>query len=256
MWYACANSERTRGAIRCCRDMPSIHSTILTQVATRHWTYAHGLLAVSVIAGLLAQPALGQSFLLGVKGGTPLSDASATTAVGSFRFLPSSGTSVLDVRRYTIGPAVEFALPLRLRVQADFLYKRLDRTENLSFVGLRRTIRREKANSWEFPLALKYVWELGTAKPFVLAGGSIRWINSFEGSLETFELVPNALEPYSLREYRIDDALAEGGWVLGSGMRFDVGILKISPEIRYTRWTSERFLPTRNQMEFLLGVMF
>src|SRR3990172_4996941 len=99
--------------------------------------------------------------------------------------------------------------------------KRVDGTEDRNFVGLRRTVRREKANSWEFPLALKYAWEFGAVKPFVAAGGSVRWINSFESSVETFELVPGAQQPYGLSEFRIDDAVAEAGWVTGGGVRFD-----------------------------------
>ena len=207
---------------------------------------------------LLTRPAAAQVFSAGVKGGTPLSDAGITTP-GTVGPLGASGTSsgpsTLNVRRYTIGPTVEFALPFRLRFEADFLYKRLDQTSRSSSRGV-VTITRLVANSWEFPLAVKYVWQYGSVRPFALTGGSVRRINSFEGSQEQF--APGTSTPYTLTQYRFEGGrgLTQGGWVIGSGVRFDVSVVKISPEIRYTRWTSERLFPTQNQVEFLLGMMF
>ena len=213
---------------------------------------------------LLPSESVAQVFSAGIKGGTPISDAgisSEARIVGVPPLGPSiiSGPSTLNVRRYTIGPTVELALPFSLRLQADFLYKRLDQTDHVSVYGI-RTITRRAANSWEFPLAVKYVWQYGGVRPFALTGGSIRWINSFEGSNEQFDPVTSTPEdphtPYSLTRFEGGEGLTQGGWVIGSGVRFDVSIIKISPEIRYTRWASHDFLPTQNQVEFLLGVMF
>ena len=51
--------------------------------------------------------------------------------------------------------------------------------------------------------------------------------------------------------------MTQGGWVVSGGVRMRAaGPLKITPEMRYTRWTSLRFFPTRNQVEFMLGVGF
>ncbi|MBI4478985.1 MAG: hypothetical protein HY651_03080 [Acidobacteria bacterium] len=207
--------------------------------------------AVILLVLSAAQPALAQRFLFGVKGGTPISSSTLTGVAGSFR--TGTGPSYLNIRRYTIGPTVELALPFHVRFQADFPYKRLDRTES-RFLGMSfGSIEHVSANNWEFPIMLKYLWQRDTTKPFVTAGGSIRRINSFEAKLEQFIAFPS---PGGVSQSTIDEGLTQGGWVVGGGVRFDKGPLKISPEIRYTRWTSERFLPTRNQVEFLLGVMF
>jgi len=53
------------------------------------------------------------------------------------------------------------------------------------------------------------------------------------------------------------------GFVLGGGIEVRVPFLRISPEIRYTRWGSENFLDAlnilrsnKNQWEFLIGLTF
>jgi hypothetical protein len=149
-----------------------------------------------------------------------------------------------------------------LRVQADALFKRIGQTGDRNFGGanpIERRVRRERANSWEFPLTVNYGRDFARVRPFASGGASVRWINSREGSEETFLLIPTTQPPqppFRLGEYRVDDAIAELGWVAGGGVRFDWRALRIAPEIRYTRWKSERFLPTRNQVEFLLGIMF
>jgi hypothetical protein len=57
------------------------------------------------------------------------------------------------------------------------------------------------------------------------------------------------------RRYRINDPLTQGGTVFGAGIRFiTIGPLRVTPEIRYSRWTSPEFLPTRNQVELLVGL--
>ncbi len=185
-----------------------------------------------------------------VKGGAPISEVAATRRIGG---RGGSGLSTTNIRRYTIGPTLEVALPLRLRFQADVLYKRLERAEQLSGPGF-RTKRGLAANSWEFPLLLKYVWGRGTIRPFAAAGGALRRINSFgDQTTQQFIGVP---PPGRVTQFRVQEQLTQSGWVVSSGVRFDASVLKISPEIRYTRWTSLRFLPTKNQVEFLLGVMF
>jgi hypothetical protein len=51
------------------------------------------------------------------------------------------------------------------------------------------------------------------------------------------------------------------GFVVGGGFEFGAGSLRLSPELRYTRWFRENFrTPTRifqsnlNEMDFLLGL--
>jgi hypothetical protein len=35
-----------------------------------------------------------------------------------------------------------------------------------------------------------------------------------------------------------------------------IGPLKVTPQLRYTRWTSIRLLPSQNQVEILVGLGF
>ena len=61
--------------------------------------------------------------------------------------------------------------------------------------------------------------------------------------------------PRSIVRYETHLDLKQGGYLAGGGVRIPVlGPLKITPEFRYTRWTSGTLFPTRNQVEFLLGL--
>ena len=203
-----------------------------------------------ILIVFLCSNAYPQLFSVGVEGGTPLSESTSSGMVGNRSI--GGGLSTLNVRRYTVGPTFEVALPFGLRFEADALYKRLDRTEHYFLGPTYGTITREVANSWEFPLLLKYSLARGRYRPFAAAGGTFRRIESLAGSTEMFEsgLGP----PYSVA-YHINDALTQGGMAFGGGLRIkSVGALKITPEIRYTRWTSRDLLPTRNQVELLLGI--
>jgi hypothetical protein len=192
-----------------------------------------------------------QIFSVGVKGGTPLSSSTATGVVGG---RGGFGPFALNIRRYTIGPTFEVALPFQLRIEVDALYKRLDTTEHRFFNPSFGRITRLAANTWEFPMLLKRVWLRGPVRPFAVAGGAFRRINSMEGSTEQF--TSGFDPPYSLSRYEVDYELTEGGIVVGSGVRLAAWRLQVSPEIRYTRWTALRFQPTQNQVEFLVGVTF
>src|SRR5262249_34048390 len=106
-----------------------------------------------------------QLFYFGVTGRTPLSDSTSSALV--FDRFSGGGLSTLNVRRYTLGPTFEVALPLGLRFEADALYKRLDTTGH-SFLGEGYgRINRESASPWEFPLLLKYPFGRGRYRPFV-----------------------------------------------------------------------------------------
>jgi hypothetical protein len=218
----------------------------------------HSRLSKSIPAFLVlcacshAYPEFLDSLYIGAKGGTPIS-SSVSSAVAGGR--GGSGLSTLNVRRYTVGPTFEVALPFGFRFEADALYKRLDRTDHRFLAPTFGTITRHSANTWEFPLLLKHPWRRGRLRPFAAGGGTFRRIQSFDGSAETF--AGGFQPPYAVRRYRVDEPLTQGGMVFSAGVRLmAAGPLKVTPEIRYTRYTSSRFLPTENQVEFLVGVGF
>jgi hypothetical protein len=208
-----------------------------------------GLIVLLVL--FFASNSYSQIFYVGVKGGTPFSASTSSAFVGS---RAGSGLSTLNIRRYSIGPTFEVALPFGLRFEADALYKRLYRTEHRFFSLSFGNITREAANAWEFPLLLKYPLLRGRRlSPFVAAGGTFRRIQSFDGSTESF--AGPFTRPDNVVRYRINQTLTQGGMVFGGGLRIlTIGPLKVTPEICYSRWMSLEFLPTRNQVELLVGL--
>jgi len=200
---------------------------------------------------LLCTVALGQRFSFGVLGGAPLSETSRSGITDS---RAGYGPWYFDTRPYTIGPTFEFALPLPsgLSVEVDGLYKRVDTENHYFFSPLFGMIVREKGNSWEFSMLLKYRWRR-RLRPFVSAGGSFRHIAGFDASQETFAYGLNP--PYSVVYYRANAPLTQGGIAAGAGLTlWRAGPLKFEPQLRYTRWTSLRYFPAQNQVEFLLGL--
>jgi hypothetical protein len=201
---------------------------------------------------LLSTAACGQTFSIGVLGGVPLSSTDRSGQDGGRN--EGIGPWYLDIRPYTVGPAFEVALPLRVYVEVDALYTRVDYEEHEFFSPLFGSITRQDANAWEFPMFLKYRWK-SRFHPFASAGGTFRHIEGFEASQETFAygLTP----PYSVVRYQINAPLTEGGIAAAAGLTvWSLGRLKLVPELRYTHWTAIRSFPTQNQVEFLLGLKF
>ena len=194
-----------------------------------------------VVVSLLAQP-----FSAGVKAGVPLTDFLST--------VNNISTSVPN--RYIVGVTGELHLPLGLAVELDALYRHLNYQAQIS-TGLTGTIitDRTTASSWEFPLLVKYRFPAPIARPFVDAG--IAW-DTLSGITDTFSAIgANPLGSASPLKNN-----TTRGFVMGAGVNIHAIVLHISPEIRYTRWTSQHFnlngviQSNQNQAEFLVGFTF
>jgi hypothetical protein len=205
-----------------------------------------------VAAMLAAAGAFAQEVYVGFKGGTPFSDSRLSTFIGG---RGGSGPYRLDVRRYTVGPTVEVTLPLfGIAVEVDALYKRFDTEEHRFMSPSFGTIIRTNRNSWEFPMQLRRAWRIGRVAPFASAGGVFRvvpgsdqWVESFSG----FPGVPDGI----VRRFSAENSLVQGGWVAGGGVRSRaIGRVSLTPEFRWTWYTSPRLLPAQHQVEFLLGI--
>lgn len=164
---------------------------------------------------------------LGVKGGVPFNDA--IKAPNPFRS---------EFARWTIGGVAELDLPAGLGVELDLLYRRtgFSPADSIPAPGGDAV-----GNSWEFPLLLKYKFPGILARPYIAGGLSFRKLTD----------IPNL---------RQDGAR---GVVLGAGIRFSALLLRISPEVRYTRWNNQALLgpggavtSSRNQVEALVGITF
>jgi hypothetical protein len=196
---------------------------------------------------LLAGSAQAQLFTGGIKAGVPISDTfDFVTSDPRTRFFSST-------KRYIIGTTAELRLPLGLGVEFDVLFRKFsyDRTDlvdvlvgNYSATG----------NQWQFPLLFKYRFPGSAVRPFVVAGPSLSHIS---GLTIVGTVLNNRDDPEELRK----DLVA--GAVVGAGIEIKALFLRISPEIRYTRWGSDAFVGPRdlfnsnpNQADFMLGITF
>jgi hypothetical protein len=180
---------------------------------------------------LLAVFALGlqaQSVHFGVKGGMPLNDA--IDAAGDFKS---------DFKHFTFGPMVDIFMPGGFGVEINALYKKTGYTLNAT-----GTLPAEShdAPSWEFPLLLKYRFPGEVLRPYVAGGYVFRHIGDMA---------------------RLDRGSSKG-LAVGAGLMFDFKLVKLSPEVRYTRWNNDVFegstpitlRTVKNQAEFLIGFTF
>jgi hypothetical protein len=190
---------------------------------------------------LLGTPAVaGDLFGIGLRAGAPLTDAFEAVNSPDFNFRSST-------KRFTIGPSAELFLPFGFGVEADVLYRRTEMevtsTGSPEFPTEPVTTS-QSVGVWEIPMMGKWRFPGGGLRPFIGAGGSFR---SF-GDLPAFSTNLN-----------------DSGWgfVLGAGLEIKIKRVRISPEIRYTRWgsgqkdTGDSLLRyNQNQADFLVGVTF
>jgi hypothetical protein len=167
-----------------------------------------------------------QPFGAGLKVGVPATDA--------FKVFPVPTPAVFtgDAPRYTVGPYVEMRLPARMAVEVDALY----RSYNFSSAGVGAS-----ASSWEFPVLIKHRFPVPLVKPYFDAGLSFSRLSDIK---------------LSSLNHR-----SNYGVVVGGGVDFNLLLLKVSPEIRYTGWAFRNFDGSqvqsyRNQLTVLFGFGF
>lgn len=188
----------------------------------------------------------------GVKVGVPITDA-FDAAQGA------NASYFTNTKRYIVGGTLEVHLPARFSVEVDGLYKR---------VGYQYDARnpfvysKTVANSWEFPLLGKFEILPGPVRPFVDAGVSIRHLSGIRQVRQTVaDATFNRVEINNAAEFNKRNDI---GFAFGFGVAFKLGAVRISPELRYTRWGGENLRDpvnsllrtNRNQGDFLLGLTF
>jgi opacity protein-like surface antigen len=193
-----------------------------------------------------------QPFSVGVKAGVPLTDALET-------FQGNQSAYFTNTHRYLFGPTVQLNLPFRFSVEVDALYKRLGYQYNQFGGPGSPTTTRTTANSWEFPVLGKYAVWGGPIRPFVDAGANFRHISGVDQVRDTASALNVNVNP--VPEFNKD---TDVGFVFGGGIELKLGILRVTPEFRYTRWGSENFRDpinallrsNKNQGDFILGLTF
>jgi opacity protein-like surface antigen len=203
-----------------------------------------------------AAAAMAQPIGVGLKVGLPLTDAFETASGPS-----SSYTS--DTKRYIIGPQIELRLPAGFAIELDALYTKLNFSSVGSVAGSVVDAATD-ADSWEFPLLLKKKFGganagVAAVRPFVATGAAFRRLTSIR-QVRNF-ITGNSQETSTPDELRNKNAT---GFVIGGGLEIRALFLRISPEVRFTRWGTSNFregvsnlLETnRNQGQFLVGFHF
>jgi hypothetical protein len=209
------------------------------------------LLSFACFAPVFAQPV---SF--GVEGGVPITDAFDT-------FRGNTASYATNTHRYVVGPAFQIHLPLRLTAEVDALYKRLGYQYN-AFTPTTRTFAATVANSWEFPILVKWEITPGPIRPFVDVGLSFRHISGVKEIRQIVNTTTGAIGVTTNTNPPEFHKATDEGLVFGAGVALKLGPVRIGPELRYTRWGSENFedpvgslLHTnKNQGDFLIGILF
>ena len=204
---------------------------------------------IAISSGLLVSA---QPFSIGAIGGVPITDASATAQGDTSAYFTNT-------HRYVVGPAVEFHFPARFSLEIDGLYRRLGfdyrQTAPSLYAGT-------TANSWEFPALIKFDIIPGPVRPFIDAGASFRHISGVHQVRQTVSA--GTLGTVTLDHPVEFNKANDIGFTFGGGVTFKAGWLRISPQLRYTRWGTDNFdapirtlLHTnRNQGDFLLSITF
>ncbi len=188
--------------------------------------------------------ALPQRLSFGLKGGVPVTDALKVTDTSRY---------LSDKAPYVIGPAFELRLAAGLSAEADLLYRGL---EYAAFVpGGAGAASRTTGQAWEIPLLAKYRVPGALVRPFLAAGLSYRRLANFEQRAAAG--TPAGGQPSELVKR------STAGATLVGGVELSAPLVRLSAELRYTRWGSSSFrsalgglVSQLNQADFLLGIMF
>ncbi len=209
------------------------------------------------LVALAAAAAYSQSVHIGIKGGVPLTEIMTVTQPPPYG---PGATAISKTNRYVVGATVEVRLPARLSVELDALFRHFSYETSywISRGSFQETI---KANAVEFPLLLKYRLPGAFIAPYLEAG--IAWDRLYRvhasGKQQDWSLQWSSY-PMDTPSELTNNAVT--GLVAGAGVEIRaLPRLRLSPELRYTRWRSQHFTDALinsnpNQAEFLLGMTF
>lgn len=182
----------------------------------------------------------------GLKIGTSLNDAYSRAS----SILTGGAVTAYsaDDSKLIIGPMVELRLPFHIAIEADALYRNVNFRRAIIGTPLPGSTVLTSASidssAWEFPILFKYKF------------GGIPLLKPYLGAGFTFKRVTG------------DDVIelthrGSTGVVLEGGVEIKLLLLRISPEIRYSGYTTRSFeapanlLKTnKNELAFLVGFSF
>lgn len=161
----------------------------------------------------------------GVITGGELRDWFDTSQGGSTAFSDNTG-------RFMIGPTVQFHLTQRVVLEVDAMRRGFGAKSSGSVLGVGFS-ESSSGSSWEFPILLKRRFLMSQfVKPYLGAGVAFRYLA--QSSTVT------AADPKN--NSTLNDHSTAIGIPIAGGLEFRTGVLRISPELRYTLWTSDKTL--------------
>jgi hypothetical protein len=204
-----------------------------------------------------------QSIAVGVIGGGRLTDD-----VLSFPSPEANGVSAeaafrLELRFYDVGPMIEIGLAHGFAVEFDAVYHRQGFFSTFYHDTVYYTSR-ERDNTWEFPLLLKYKLRFSVVNPFVEVGVAPRTISGRVVSAGQSDL--SALGPPPPFGPSVSLSYSPTvGFVAGGGLQFNLGHLRLAPQVRYMRWATapvggvyysigSTYSSNQNQFDLLVGI--
>ncbi len=198
---------------------------------------------------------------VGFKAGVPASSAFPYSS----NFVTPNGVSTVDTGRWTIGPTVEVRLYRGLSIEVDALYHSYRNTSAFLFsdimisdgssLQLFSTYKNE-TRIWDVPALLKYRFTTGRWRPFVDAG--YQWsfsssdATSFSSCLSGSTACGAAPFYFGPSSSYSSTNIARGP-VVGVGLEFKVGKIKVGPEVRYSHPSRSNNV---NQVTILAGFTF
>jgi hypothetical protein len=169
----------------------------------------------------------------------------------------------LESRFYDVGPTIEVGLTHGLAMEFDAVYHRQGLFDTFYHDTLYSTSR-ERDNTWEFPLLLKYKLRFSALNPFVEAGLAPRTISGRVAYTEQLSLNTPATTPPLGPSVPISYSPSVG-FVAGGGLQFNLRHLRLAPQVRYTRWGTapveglfyslgSNYSSNQNQVDLLVGI--
>jgi len=169
-----------------------------------------------------------------------------------------SGSLTSESKRYMVGPAVDIRLPKHFSVEVDALYQRFGFT-GYEMIGNFFAMVRERTNSWEFPVLLKYHLPIRLVHPFVGIGYAPRIVNGADVSSGSPDFYSYFYNVRTTTNYPVTQ-----GVVVSGGVSLAAGHFRFTPEVRYTHWSAPYlnqigdpgtlFLSNQNEVSVLLGI--
>ena len=167
-----------------------------------------------------------------------------------------TGPNDLVVKPWLAGGAVQLRLYRNFSAVGEFQYERIHEDFTYSSVKFEvnfGTRGGASANTWLFPLLIRYDLKRKGLSPFFDAGSTFRRLGAFNGQGYQLDFY---LHPQPVSFHIEPGDNPEIAVTAGAGIRARLLAVDLLPEIRFLHWTSRYYNPVDNQAILMLGVVF